>query len=286
MKLEERDRRLLALLGTRVRAAGDLADDLGVPAEALEGRLAELADDGLVYDRGDGRFERTESGRRVLVASATGADDERIDTTPAVEAALESLALRPDEADALRHAFALLRYWGRATEAEIADAIYSEAPAGRGSPAEWWEEVVREPLAALPGVDPPGSDGEPWRHAGPPEADQPGTHGRRVLSRHHPVYGDVKHALESLDLSEPEREAARAAFGYLYRRGEATERELGEAVYPDHPAGYDSSAEWWGGFVRDAFDALPGVERADAGGERPDVGGEQSDEVAWRYRRP
>ena len=279
MKLEERDRRLLAMLGTRVREAGDLADDLRVPAEALEGRLAELADDGLVYDRGDGRFERTESGRRVLVASATGTDDERIDTTPAVEAALESLALRPDEADAVRHAFAMLRYWGRVTEAEIVDAIYSEAPAGRESAAEWWEEVVRGPLAALPNVDPPGEDDGPWRYVGPPEADQPGTHGRRVLSRHHPVYGDVKHALESLVRSEPEREAARAAFGYLYRRGEATEREIGEAIFPDHPAGYGSPAAWWDGVVRDAFDALPGVGRVEPADER-------ADEVAWRYELP
>jgi hypothetical protein len=93
-----------------------------------------------------------------------------------------------------------------------------------------------------------------------------------VLSRTHPVYGDVKHALESLALSPAERAAARAAFAFLYRRGETTERELGEAVFPDHRAGYASPGAWWDGVVRDAFDALPGVERVH--------------EDAWRYRRP
>jgi len=272
VKLDERDRRVLALLGTQARRPSEIAGDLDVPRMALDDRLTELADNGLVYDLGDGRYERTESGRRVLVASATGADDERVDTSPEVERALEAVDLRPDEADAVRHAFALVRYWGQVTEAEIADAIYCEAPAGRESPAAWWDEVVREPLAALPGVDPPTGEDEPWRYAEPPEADQPFTHGRRVLSRRHPVYGDVKHALESLDVSPADREAARAAFGFLYRRGEASEGEIGQTVYPAHPAGYASPGAWWDGAVRDAFDALPGVERV---GER-----------TWRYRRP
>lgn len=273
MKLGERDRRVLALLGTGSRTAAGLAGDLDVPAGELEPRLADMADNGLVYDLGDGRYERTESGRRVLVASATGADDERIDTSPEIERALQGFDLRPDEADAVRHAFALLRYWGRATEEEIVDAAYSEAPAGRGTPAEWWEGVVREPLAAVPGVEPPDDAGGPWRYtADVPEADEPFTDGRRVLSRLHPVYGDVKHALESIDASEDEREAARAAFAFLYRRGEATEEEVSEAVYTDHPAGYESAEDWWDGVVRDAFEALPGVER--------------TNEVSWRYRQP
>ena len=282
MKLAESDRRVLALLGTHSRSLADLADGLGVPPAVLEERLADLADNGLVYDLGDGRYERTESGRRVLVASATGADDERVDTTPAVERALAAFDLRPDEADAVRHAFSLLRYWGRVTDAEIADAVYSEAPAGRASPAAWLEEVVRGPLAALPDVEAPGEEDAPWRYAGRPEAETPLADGRRVLSRFHPVYGDVKHALESLDLSPDEREAARAAFGFLYRRGEASEDEIGEAVYPGHPAGYASADAWWDGAVRDAFDALPGVERVE-GVRSAD---EHRNLATWRYRRP
>lgn len=270
MKLDEGDLRLLAMLGTESRTVEALSAALDVPTEALRERVSTLADNGLVDDRDEGRIERTESGRRVLVANATGTVDERVDTNPEVEAAIEELSLAPDEADAVRHAYALLRYWGRLTPEEIADAVYSEAPAGRGTPAEWWEEVVRDPLGALPGVEPPSEDDGAWRFAGRPEAGKPGSDGRRVLSSLHPVYGDVKHALESLALRADEREAARAAFGYLYRRGEATGTELAEEVYPRHPAGADSPDDWLE-VVRRAFEALPGVERVDG--------------TTWRFRR-
>lgn len=271
MKLEERDKRVLALLGTRARSLSKLAVELDVPPEELGEQLTALADNGLVYDLGDGRYERTESGRRVLVSSVGGATDERFDTTPEVERALDELALRPDEADAVRHAFSFVRYWGRVSQEELIDAIYSEAAAGRETPEDWWNGLVRGALSALPGVEPaPGNHGF-WRYTGPAEADAPFTDGRRVLSKTHPVYGDVKHALESLDLTGPEREAARAAFGYLYRRGNATERELRDTVYPAHPAGYDSARAWLDAVIRDTFEALPGVE--------------QTGEGAWRYRR-
>lgn len=234
--------------------------------------MADLADNGLLYDLGDGRYRRTESGRRVLVTSASGTLDEQIDTTPDVERVVDEFALGPDEADAVRHAFAFLRYWGRVTEEEILDAVYSEAPAGRETAEAWWEDVVRDPLAALPGVDPPTDPDEPWRYTGTAEAGEPFADGRRVLSASHPVYGDVKHALESLDLAGAEREAARAAFRYLYRRGEATDGEIREAVYPGHAAGYSSPRTWWDEVVEEAFDALPGVERMGTD--------------TWRYRRP
>jgi hypothetical protein len=91
-----------------------------------------------------------------------------------------------------------------------------------------------------------------------------------VLSRTHPVYGDVKHAFESLGLTEAERDAAGAAFGYLYRRGDVTERDLREAVYPGHTAGFDSPLAWWDGLMKDVFEALPGVER--------------TGENTWRFR--
>ena len=271
MKLDGRDERTLALLGTRSRPVVDLAADLDVPPAELERRLADLADNGLVYELGDGRYERTESGRRVLLTSA-GVADERIDTSPEVERTLEEFDLGPDEADAVRHAFAFLRYWGRVTPEEFVDAVYSEAPAGRATPDEWWDGLVGEPLAALPGVVAPDDEREPWRYAGRPEADEPDADGRRVLSKTHPVYGDVKHALESLDLTGTEREAARAAFGYLHRRGEVTGDDLRRVVYPEYPAGCESPEAWSDGVIRKAFEALPGVERAGEG--------------AWRYRRP
>lgn len=259
MKLEEEDRELLARLGTQRRSASALATALDRPADELTDRLAALADKGILKEVGEGRYERTESGRRVLVTSTGGAIDERIDTSPEVERTIDGFDLRADEADAVRHAFAFLRYWGRVTQSELCDAIYSEADAGRETPEQWWEEVVRDPLAALPGVEPPTTADGDWRYAGRPEADDDAD-GRRVLSRTHPVYGDVKHALESLDLTDAEREAAGAAFAYLYRRKEATGSDVREAVFPAHDAGFDSPERWWD-VVREAFEALPGVER-------------------------
>jgi len=190
MTLEERDKRVLALIGTQVRPISDLAAALDTPAEELEDRLADLTDMGLVYDRGDGHYERTESGRRVLITSAEGAIDERIDTAPKIEQTIEKFDLRADEVDAVRHAFTFLRYWGRATAEEIVDAIYSEVPAGRETPEEWWEKLVCSPLAALPTVEQPTEDGGPWRYTGTPEAGEQSANGRRVLSETHPAHGD------------------------------------------------------------------------------------------------
>lgn len=271
MKLEERDKQVLALIGTQSRSVSDIAESLNVSPADLTERLADLADNGLVYDLGDGCYKRTESGRRVLLTSTPDITDERIDTSPEIEQVIDGYGLRADEADAVRHAFTFLRYWGRVTKAEIIDAIYSEATAGRQTSEQWWNEVVREPLATLPDVKRPTTEDEPWRYTGMPEAGNLFTDGRLVLSRTHPVYGDIKHALESLDLTEAEQDAVRTAFGYLYRRGEVTERGLRETVYPKHTAGFESSQAWWEEVVSDAFEALPGVE--------------QTSESTWRYRQ-
>jgi len=261
MELTDRDTRILAALGADPRRAGPLAARLGVPQSALRERLAGLAENGLVYDLGDGRYQRTGSGRRVLGTTA-GTHDERLDTTPAVEQVLASFDLGPDATEAVRSAFAFLRYWGRATTDEIVDAVYSERPAGYGTADAWWTGCVCDPLAALPGVDPPVHDGDDWRYAGQPEVSAPLSDGFRPFARHgHPPYGSVKHAVESLDLSPTEREAVRAAFSTLRRAGEASEAEIAAAVYPDHPAGYGSAGAWWDGFLRAAFLALPGVRR-------------------------
>ena len=270
MKLDEGDQHLLALLGTQPRSVATLGATVDSAPADLEARLDELADNGLVTATGDGEYQRTESGRRVLVSSSSGTLDERLDTTPAVEAALAAFDLRADEADAVRHAFTFLRYWGQVTEAEFLDAIYSEAPAGRESPDQWWVGVVREPLASLPGVAPPDADGEPWRYTDRPEAADPAADGRRILSKTHPVYGDVKHALESLGLPDEERAAVSAAFEYLYRRETATEADIREDVFSRYPAGYTDAEEWWEAVVSEAFEQLPKVD--------------QTDGTTWRYR--
>ena len=263
MQLDDRDRRLLAALGTGPRSVATLGAYLDRPVRELSIRLDVLAENGLVDRRPDGRFERTESGRRVLVAHATGDIDERIDTSPAVEDTLESSDLRPDEREAVRRAFAFLRFWGEVSEAEIVDAIYSEVPAGRDAPEVWWEEVVGNYLERLPGVEPPSSHTETWRYAGTAPEQEGVPDGRRVLTTRHSRAGDVTYALDALDLEEGERAAVRAAFTYLYDHQEVRPEDLQSNVYPAHPAGYETADSWWTALVRDVFENLPGVERED-----------------------
>lgn len=263
MKLDTADRAILNALGAEARTAEGLAADLDVRRDDVDERLADLADNGLVADAGDGRVRRTDSGRRVVATSA-GARDNQIDTTPEIEGVLSMFGLGPDEAEAVRGAFAFLRYWGRATADELIDAIYSEDPADYGTGDAWWSDLVRDPLAALPGVVAPVHPDEPWRYAGPAEVDTPGADGTRRLARPgRQPYGSVKHAIESLRLKPSEREAVRAAFGFLRGEGEASERDIAAAVYADHSAGHLTPDAWWDDCVRDAFAQLPGVSRAD-----------------------
>ncbi|QLG29672.1 hypothetical protein HUG10_18870 (plasmid) [Halorarum halophilum] len=275
MKLDAADRTILNALGTEARSPEELAEELAAELDVgradLDARLADLADNGLVTDPGDGRVQRTDSGRRVVATSA-GERDNRIDTSPEIEAVLGMFGLGPDGAEAVRGAFAFLRYWGEATVDELVDAIYSEDPADYGTGDAWWSDLVRDPLAALPGVVAPVDPDEPWRYAGPAEVNTPGADGTRRLARPgHQPYGSVKHAIESLELEPSEREAVRAAFGFLRREGEASEADIAAAAYHDHPADYPTPDTWWDECVRDAFAELPGVSRADG-----DV---------WRYRQ-
>lgn len=271
MKLDGTDQALLSALGDAPHPVAALAADLDVSADDLTSRVQALADNGLVTQSADGDVRRTDSGRRVAARRA-GATDNRIDTTPAVERVLATFRLRPDETEAVRGSFAFLRYWGRATPDELIDAIYSEDPAGYTTGDTWWAECVRDPLAALPSVVAPPRPTDSWWYAGPAESSTPGADGTRRLGRggRHP-YGSVKQAIESLALAPAEREAVRAAFGVLRRRGEASERDIAAAAYSDRPAGYPTPDAWWAGLVRPAFAQLPGVSRG-----RADV---------WRYRQ-
>ncbi|WP_313696189.1 helix-turn-helix domain-containing protein [Halorarum halobium] len=271
MKLDGTDQALLSALGDDQHTVEALAADLDRPSDELRSRLRALADNGLVTESTGGDVRRTDSGRRVAARRA-GATDSRIDTTPAVERVLATFRLRPDEADAVRDSFAFLRYWGRATPDELIDAIHREEPAGYATGDTWWTDCVRDPLAALPRVVAPTRPTDSWRYAGPPESATSGADGTRRLGRGgHRPFGSVKQAIESLALAPAEREAVRAAFGVVRRRGEASERDVAAATFPDHPAGYPTPDAWTAGLVRPAFARLPGVSRVRGDG--------------WRYRR-
>lgn len=229
----------------------------------LRERLARLRDDGLVDVAGaDGAFTLTREGHRVVAAPGNGTADDRIDTPPAVERAIEDADLGPDEAAALRAVYVFLAFWGDATAAEIGDAIFAAHPAGHGSATTWWTEVVAPRLPLLPGIEPP-TDGRYWRYAGEAEAAAV-EDGRHVAGP--AAVGSVRHGVDHLEGPSEERSAVRAAFAALYEAGELTREALEGDLFPRHPAGYDTVEDWWDGAVREGLASLPHV-RSDRDGE-------------------
>ena len=278
--LDDRDRAVLERLReSDADAAPDaLADAADVDAGYLRERLPELADNGLVARTDGDAYELTDDGMRAVEATSVGAKDDRIDTPPAVEERIGSFGLRPDREEALRNAFSFLHYWGEATGSEIVDGVYTENPAGFESEPEWWTGLVRDRLAELPTVEPPASEGEPWRYADTPVVEKRTDDGRVAPRTDVSERSSVRFALERLDLGTEERRAVRRAFDRLIAEGTVSASELQEEVYPDHEAGYGSADEWWEACLRPALEALPGVERQE--GEE----GEREGEGRWRYR--
>jgi DNA-binding Lrp family transcriptional regulator len=70
----------------------------------------------------------------------------------------------------------------------------------------------------------------------------------------------VEERIERFDLRPDREEAVRNAFSFLHYWGEAFGSEIVDAVYSENPAGFESEAEWWDGFVRDRLAELPSVE--------------------------
>ncbi|MFC6730690.1 hypothetical protein ACFQDG_18735, partial [Natronoarchaeum mannanilyticum] len=227
--LRDEDRAILETLEDANRSLDAIAEELDRDPDDLDDRLQELHDNGLVHAKGEG-WSLTRDGRNLLRAPGDGSADDRIDTPEEVEAAIQSFQVRPDRTDAIRAAFAYLRHWDEATAGEIAADVYDEHPAGYPDPDEWWEQFVREYLAELPGVQRP-DDGETWRYdetAGDggtatrddaASADRPRKNGREVdLDEPTDPRGGLKHALETLDATDAERDAVLAAAALLRER--------------------------------------------------------------------
>lgn len=163
--LDDRDEAVLERLRQGNADVESLSANLDLEAASLRDRLPELADNGLL-ERVDGEYALTDHGVRAVATPDELAAD-RMGTPLDVDEHVRSLELRPDREAALRDAFSFLRYWGQAYGSEIVDAVYDETPAGYDSGRAWWDDCVRERLAALPSVEPPASDDEPWRYDGP-----------------------------------------------------------------------------------------------------------------------
>ncbi|WP_247730326.1 hypothetical protein [Halovivax limisalsi] len=306
--LDELGRATLEAIAERRVTADALETELDADREAIDDRLAQLVDNALVRrvaaegdeaadDPGvDGAYELTENGRRVLEATPVGARDYRIDTPDAVEQAIEGFDLRPDEASAVRSAFSFLRYWEEATTAEIVDATYSEVPAGYGSADRWWDDCVRDRLAALPDVrarpDDPIDGTESWTYDGTAAVEPDDRDGRAVADPMGapPPFASARHAIERArpdDVRQGEsggderpeeddvRAPARAAFAVLFERGRATTVELLEGLDDE---GVDAAAPAAASDDRTdrlaaLLDSVPGVER----------GRGSNGETVWTY---
>jgi hypothetical protein len=281
--LTDDDRVILRALGDADRRVDDLADELDREPDDLKDRLETLYDNGLVHDKGEG-WALTRNGHHLLQSPGDGSADDRINTPEDVEATIESFQLRPDREDAVRAAFAYLRFWAEVTGDEIADDVYDEHPAGHDDPGDWWEDLVAENLAQLPGVERP-DDGETWRYdatktagdggvtddAGAPrpagnartERDAAGSPDGREIDLDDPTdpRGGLKHALETLDATEREREAVLAAAALLRERGTASSDEIAVTVHDRYDAGHGAPETLWESCIRPAFELLPSIER-------------------------
>ncbi|MCU4926019.1 hypothetical protein OB905_08475 [Halobacteria archaeon AArc-dxtr1] len=275
--LDELGRTILEVIAAGRVTVDEVASTANASRDAIDERLAQLADNALIRavdDSGGQAYEITENGERVLAATPIGARDDRIDIPDDVERAIEKLSLRPDEAAAIRGAFSFLRYWGEATSAEVIDAIYTEVPAGYGSADRWWDDGIRDRLAALPrvGVSPDDWVGERWRYEGPATIDRPeDADGRDVPdppSTAH-VAGSARHAFASVDLSADELTAARAAFAALVAGGRLTEADLLDS------SGISDDMDEWVARLDEMLSTVPSVS-VDRSGDEP----------VWRYRPP
>jgi hypothetical protein len=230
-------------------------------------RLSELADGGLVRRTDDGEeYALTPSGQRVLHARGDDPTGDAADRPATVEQDIAALDLDPGEREAVRRAVAFLRNWEAATESELVDAVFDEAPAGHDDPEEWWTELVRDPLAEVQGVaSPDDGDGHgEWRYEddGSPEVAEADADGRHVLAADEDRYGSAKHAIEREADDDAETEALSAAFEVLAEDDAGTGEDLA-AVLEEFDRDLDA--------VADSLTAIPGVERE---GDR------------WRYAPP
>ena len=285
--LTDDDRTLLAALDALdagAATASALADrsETDRSADELRERLDFMADNGLLRRSDDGteEYELTDDGRRLLRAPGDGSADETIDAPDEVVATLRDRGLRADRLDAALGAFAFLRFWGAATASEIADGAFSEEPLAFDSAAAWWDEFARDHLAALPGVDPPETDGGFWRFDGPAGVDDISEDGRKVVfgrvrGDDAPEYASATEAMAEAGLSDDRRLAVAAALSVLQRSDAADDATLREAAERTRDAGANVDDSWLDSGLFDALERLPGVVRegdADAGRWRYTLG--------------
>jgi hypothetical protein len=264
INLSDEDEAVLEQLREGRNIADNLATTVSYDSSTLTEQLDLMADNDLVRDVGHGVYELTESGRRVLGAPGDASADDRIDTPASVEQTLDEFDLPIECEEAVRRAFTFVRLWEEATPTEIKDGVYDEKPADYRSADEWWEQCVRDHLAALPHIEQPSSDDEVWTFTDPRNTAKSTADGRRMLDSEaeHIPPTSAKHTVEKLADDDNCREAILAAVEHIRQQGEVSKADIKEPIYDSHPAGYDSPDDWWDHCVRDILEEVPGIEQA------------------------
>lgn len=231
--LTETDLAMLAELYRDPTDAGVLVQDVDISSDQLSERLAFLAENGLIQ-KTDGIYKLTASGSRVLRAPGDESADNSIDAPRSVLWSLQSRGLRADRLDAVLATFAFLRYWGKATAAELKDGIFSEVPLEYETDERWWTEFVRDHLAAVPTIEPPDTENGFWRFTGTPGIADLNEDGWKVVFGRGADapgrYASATEAMVDMDLADDERLVVAAGLRALQYEREADIESLRTAA--------------------------------------------------------
>ena len=227
--LTETDLAILSQLHQSPTNTVTLAQSVDIPPDRLSNRLAFMVDNGLIREI-DNAYEVTASGSRVLRVPDDEIVDNSIDVPRSVLWTLQSRNLRADQLDAVLATFAFLRYWGKATAAELKDGVFSEVPLEYETAERWWTELVSDHLAAVPTIEPPATENGFWQFTGTPGIADLNENGWRVVfgrgADAPERYASATEAMVDMELTDEERLAVAAALGTLQRDSEADKESL------------------------------------------------------------
>lgn len=231
--LTEFDLAVLAELYRSSEETATLAQSVDIRPNQLSARLLFMEDNGLVQKHGD-TYVLTASGSRVLRTPGSETADDSIDVPQSVQWLLQSRGLRADRLDAVLATFAFLRYWGKATAAELKDGVFSEVPLEYETTERWWMNLIRDHLAAVPIIEPPTNESGFWRFTGTPGLADLNENGWKVVfGRGADLpqrYASATEAMVDMGVTDMERLAIGAALATLQRERETDIKSLRTAA--------------------------------------------------------
>lgn len=221
--LTETDLAVLVELYRSPEDAITLAQSGDIRPDQLSTCLTFLTNNGLIQKHGD-TYELTASGSRVLRVPGSEHADDSIDVPRSVHWLLQSRGLRTDRLDAVLATFAFLRYWGKATAAELKDGVFSEVPLEYETTERWWTDLIRDHLAAVPTIESPTNENCFWRFTGTPGLADLNENGWKVVfGRGADLperYASATEAMVDMGVTDMERLAIAAALTTLQRERE------------------------------------------------------------------